>query len=65
MKGPSNPGSWWTRLHGKANGVADNLFYRLGYWVAGHAKRTLLISLVLVIACCFGFANFETANGGA
>ena len=53
-----------TRLHGKANQVADRLFYRLGYCVAGHPKRTLVISLVLVIACCFGFTNFETENNG-
>lgn len=57
-------GSWWTKVHGKANRVADNFFYRLGYWVAGHPKRTLSISLALVVACCFGFANFEIRNGG-
>ncbi|CAM9501356.1 unnamed protein product, partial [Hapterophycus canaliculatus] len=39
-------------------------FYRLGFWVATHAKRTLLISIVLVILCCFGFANFEIENDG-
>lgn len=64
MAGPSKRASWWTRFHGKANEVADHFFYRLGYWVAGHPKRTLLISVVLVIACCFGFANFENETGG-
>ncbi|CAN0243446.1 unnamed protein product, partial [Hapterophycus canaliculatus] len=34
--------------------------YRLGFWVANYAKRTLLICLVLVVACCFGFVNFTT-----
>ncbi|CAN0008265.1 unnamed protein product, partial [Ectocarpus sp. 12 AP-2014] len=51
--------SAWSRLHGRINEVADNFFYRLGYWVATHPKRTLLMSLVFVIACCFGFANFK------
>ena len=44
--------------------MADNFFYRLGYWVATHPKRTLLISIVLVIACCFGFANFVVEGDG-
>lgn len=62
--GPIKRGSWWPRLHAKANKAADNVFYRLGYWVAGHPKRTLLISLVLVVLCCFGFVNFEESDGG-
>lgn len=61
--GPIKRGSWWPRLHAKANKAADNVFYRLGYWVAGHPKRTLLISLVLVVLCCFGFVNFEESDG--
>ena len=51
-------------MHGKINHVADNFFYRLGYWVATHPKATLAISLSLVIACCFGFANFEVESDG-
>lgn len=46
------------------NGVADNFFYRLGYWVAKHPKMTLFISLLLVIGCSFGFVNFETESDG-
>ncbi len=42
--------------------MAENFFYRLGYWVATHPKRTLFISTVLVIACCFGFANFTAES---
>ncbi|CAN0410468.1 unnamed protein product [Ectocarpus sp. 8 AP-2014] len=57
-------GSAWSRFHGRINKVADNFFYRLGYWVATHPKRTLLISLVFVIACCFGFANFRVEADG-
>ncbi|CAM9814630.1 unnamed protein product [Ectocarpus sp. 4 AP-2014] len=57
-------GSAWSRFHGKINKVADNFFYRLGYWVATHPKRTLLISLVFVIACCLGFANFRVEADG-
>ncbi|CAN0007994.1 unnamed protein product, partial [Ectocarpus sp. 12 AP-2014] len=57
-------GSAWSRLHGRINEVADHFFYRLGYWVATHPKRTLLISLVFVIACCFGFANFRIEADG-
>ena len=60
----SKRGAWWQRLHSKANGAADHFFYRLGYWVATHPKLTLLISLLLVIACCFGFARFEVDNSG-
>ena len=62
--GASKRDSRWTRTHGKANQMAGRFFYRLGYWVAGHPKWTLLISLVLVIACCFGFAKFEIENNG-
>lgn len=57
-------GNCWSRVHGKINHVADNFFYRLGYWVATHPKATLTISLALVIACCFGFANFEVESDG-
>ncbi len=57
-------GSAWSRLHRKINDAADNFFYRLGCWVATHPKRTLLVSVALVIACCFGFANFVFANDG-
>ncbi|CBJ26527.1 conserved unknown protein [Ectocarpus siliculosus] len=56
--------SAWSIFHGRINKVADTLFYRLGYWVATHPKRTLLISLVFVIACCFGFANFRVEADG-
>ncbi|CAM9359667.1 unnamed protein product, partial [Ectocarpus fasciculatus] len=56
--------SAWSRFLGRINGVADNFFYRLGYRVATHPKRTLLISLVFVIACCFGFANFRIEADG-
>lgn len=52
------------RLHGRINDVADNFFYRLGYWVATHTKRTLFISLALVIACCSGFTNFRIEADG-
>ena len=51
-------------MHGKINHVADNFFYRLGYWVATHPKATLTISLLLVVACCFGFANFVVESDG-
>ena len=43
--------------------AADNFFYRLGYWVATHAKLTLLICLVFVAVCCSGFVNFEYLDG--
>ncbi|CAM9170392.1 unnamed protein product, partial [Ectocarpus sp. 8 AP-2014] len=56
--------SAWSRIHGRINDVADNFFYHLGHWVARHPKRTLLISLVFVIACCFGFANFRIEADG-
>ncbi|CAM9850692.1 unnamed protein product, partial [Ectocarpus sp. 12 AP-2014] len=56
--------SAWSRFHGRINKVADKFFYRLGYWVAMHPKRTLLISLVFVMACCFGFANFRVEADG-
>ncbi|CAM9899558.1 unnamed protein product, partial [Ectocarpus sp. 12 AP-2014] len=57
-------GSTWSRIHARVNEAADNFFYRLGYWVATRPKRTLLISLVFVIACCFGFANFRIEGDG-
>ncbi|CAM9415157.1 unnamed protein product, partial [Ectocarpus sp. 8 AP-2014] len=57
-------GSAWSTFHARVNEAADNFFYRLGYWVATHPKRTLLISLVFVIACCFGFANFRIEGDG-
>ncbi|CAM9459401.1 unnamed protein product [Scytosiphon promiscuus] len=60
----SKTGSTWSRFHSRINAVADDFFYRLGFWVANHAKRTLLISLVFVIACCFGFANFRIEADG-
>lgn len=44
--------------------MADNFFYRLGFWVATRPKRTLLVSVVLVIACCFGFVNFKLEADG-
>ena len=55
----SKPGSAWERFHARINDTADSFFYCLGYWVATHPKRTLFVSVVLVIACCFGFANFR------
>ncbi|CAM9472679.1 unnamed protein product, partial [Ascophyllum nodosum] len=58
----SKRGSWWARHHHRLNEVADNFFYRLGYWVAKHARLTLLISVLLVGACCIGFVNFEIEN---
>eukprot|EP00904_Undaria_pinnatifida_P008217 jgi/Undpi1/4525/HiC_scaffold_18.g07879.m1 len=54
--------SRWHRLHAKANAVVDNFFYHLGHWVASHPKATLLISLVFVLVCCWGFKNFEEEN---
>ena len=63
MRG-SKPGSVWERLHARINESADNFFYGLGYWVATNTKRTLFISLVLVIACCQGFANFRIEADG-
>lgn len=54
----------WPWLHAKANDVADNFFYKLGYRVARHPKLTLLISLVLVLVCCWGFKNFEYVTDG-
>lgn len=65
MNGSTKSGSSWSRLHARINRVADHLFYRLGYWVATHAQRTLLISLVLVTLCCLGFANFTIEEDGA
>ncbi|CAN0008284.1 unnamed protein product [Ectocarpus sp. 12 AP-2014] len=61
---PGLKGSSWSRFHGRINEVADNFFYRLGYRVATNPKRTLLISLVFVVACCFGFANFTIEADG-
>lgn len=60
----SKPGSGWERFHARINDMADSFFYRLGYWVATHTRRTLFISLVLVIACCQGFANFRIEADG-
>ncbi|CBJ26534.1 conserved unknown protein [Ectocarpus siliculosus] len=57
-------GSSWSRFHGRINEVANNFFYRLGYRVATNPKRTLLISLAFVVACCFGFANFTIEADG-
>lgn len=54
----------WSRFHAGINGVADNFFYRLGFWVANHTKTTLLISFVFVVLCCFGFANFTVEYEG-
>ncbi|CAM9613684.1 unnamed protein product [Ectocarpus sp. 12 AP-2014] len=62
--GNDSKGSAWSRIHPRVNEAADNFFYHLGYWVATHPKRTLLISLVFVIACCFGFANFRIEGDG-
>ncbi|CAM9472608.1 unnamed protein product [Ascophyllum nodosum] len=63
--GGSKQGSWWARHHHRWNEAADNLFYRLGYWVAKHTRLTLLISAMLVGACCIGFINFEIESDGA
>eukprot|EP00752_Nemacystus_decipiens_P004731 g4312.t1 len=60
----SKQGYSWSRCHGTINSVADNFFYRLGFWVASHPKLTLLTSLVLVGACCSGFANFRVETDG-
>ena len=57
-------GSRWPRFHGRINNSADAFFYRLGYWVSKHAKLTLAISVVSIIGCCFGFANFEVVTSG-
>lgn len=54
---------WWN-IHDKVNEAADSFFYSLGYWVATHTKLTLFISLLSVIVCCFGFANFELETDG-
>ncbi|CAM9472819.1 unnamed protein product [Ascophyllum nodosum] len=62
--GGSKLGSWWARHHHRWNEAADNLFYRLGYWVAKHTRLTLLISAMLVGACCIGFVNFEIESDG-
>ena len=62
--GGSKQGSWWARHHHRWNEAADNLFYRLGYWVAKHTRLTLLISAMLVGACCIGFINFEIESDG-
>eukprot|EP00752_Nemacystus_decipiens_P008590 g7670.t1 len=60
----SKHGSAWSRFHARINESADNFFYRLGRWVATYPKRTLFVCVVLVIACCFGFANFRLENDG-
>eukprot|EP00904_Undaria_pinnatifida_P008203 jgi/Undpi1/4512/HiC_scaffold_18.g07866.m1 len=57
-------GSRTSRFHGRINDAADAFFYRLGYWVAHHAKLTVFISIGLIIACCFGFVNFEIETAG-
>lgn len=66
MAGPTSTkgGSRWSRFHGRINEKADAFFYRLGYWVSNNAKLTLAISVVLIVACCFGFANFEIVTAG-
>lgn len=63
-KSSSRGGSTWSRGHRRMNDAANSFFYRLGYWVATHAKSTVLISLVLVAACCFGFASFRQETDG-
>lgn len=60
----SKHGSAWSRFHARINESADNFFYRLGGWVAHHPRRTLFVSIALVVACCFGFANFRIENDG-
>eukprot|EP00903_Cladosiphon_okamuranus_P015713 g14505.t1 len=60
----SKHGNAWSRFHARINERADNFFYRLGRGVAFRPKRTLFISIVLVVACCFGFANFRVENDG-
>lgn len=57
-------GSCWSRCHRKINRVWDDFFYRLGYWVATHPKLTLFTALLFVVACTFGFANFEAESDG-
>eukprot|EP00903_Cladosiphon_okamuranus_P022061 g20288.t1 len=58
----SPAGSGWERFHARVNEKADNFFYRLGYGVATRPKLTLLVSVVLVVACCFGFTNFRVED---
>ena len=56
--------SAWARFHAKINHAADGFCYRLGYWVAKHAKLTVLASILFVILCSAGFANFSTEASG-
>ena len=56
--------SAWARFHAKINHAADGFYYRLGYWVAKHTKLTVLASIVFVILCSAGFANFSTETSG-
>lgn len=57
-------GGAWLRFHSTVNHAVDNFYYRLGYWVATHSRVTIGISLLLVILCCFGFANFTVESDG-
>ncbi len=56
--------SAWMRAHASANRAADEVFYRLGYWVATHPKLTLLLNVVFVALCSIGFLNFKVVTDG-
>eukprot|EP00903_Cladosiphon_okamuranus_P010290 g9741.t1 len=56
--------SFWMRVHTAANRAMDDMFYRLGYWVATHPKLTLLLNLAFVFLCSIGFVNFKVVTDG-
>ncbi|CAM9225730.1 unnamed protein product, partial [Choristocarpus tenellus] len=48
----------------KLEAGSEDFFYRLGVWVATHSFTTLAVSMVLVILCMLGFANFTVESAG-
>lgn len=55
----------WLSFHNKFIGVLENVFYKLGKWVATHTTLTLAMTLVFAATCCIGFVNFaiQTSSG--
>lgn len=56
--------SSWSRVHAQITDAADAFFYKLGYRVAKNAKLTLSVSLLLVVACGFGFTKLNVVTAG-
>lgn len=64
MPTAGNKSGGWLHFHARLNHAADDFWYRVGKWVATHAKTTVAVSLFFVIICCFGFANFRIETEG-